>query len=71
MVDRIKGEAKYIKMFCPDCGGVLVNSILLVGGGPANEFYVEDLTDMQFHCQDCDTRYYVEEPNIVSDQDFI
>lgn len=37
----------------------------------ANEFYVEDIAGMKFYCQDCETGYYVEEPTIVSDRDFI
>ncbi|QQO41067.1 zinc ribbon domain protein [Bacillus phage 015DV002] len=67
-------STKYVRMFCPDCGDVLTNAITCVGTGSSdssNEFYVEDLTDMEFYCSDCGTRYYVQKPHVVSDEDFI
>ncbi|AGK86972.1 hypothetical protein FDJ58_gp164 [Bacillus phage SIOphi] len=74
MTNFRQGKTKYIRMYCPDCGEVLTNYITQIGMGrynSANELYVEDIAGMKFYCQDCETGYYVEEPTIVSDRDFI
>jgi len=52
-------EIKQIIVDCPGCGCELKNTIGCIGT-PTNVFHAQELSGIEFYCDDCDQSVYLE-----------